>query len=333
VAYHLPERAVTNEDLQREHPEWDVAKIASKTGIKARRIAKVDETASDLGVKAAERLIERIGIDRRTIDALLFCTQSPDYALPTSACLMQDRLGLPTTCAAIDFNQGCSGYVYGLYLAKAMVASGSARNVLLVTGETYSKFIHAGDRSVRVLFGDAGSATLITAEAGGARIGAIRLGTDGSGASRLIVPAGGARTPACAGTSVETRDENGSVRTQEHLYMDGPELFTFTLKRVPEIVDRTLAAEGISRDQVQWYVFHQANTFMNNHLRTKLGVPRERAPLFLEDIGNTVSNTIPIVLREHGERFSRNDRVLLVGFGVGFSWGAACLQWGEVDLV
>jgi 3-oxoacyl-[acyl-carrier-protein] synthase III len=333
IAYHLPERRVTNEDLAAEHPDWDVARIASKTGILARRIAAPDETATDLAMRAAEKLLSALSLERDQIDAVLLCTQSPDYALPTSACLLQAELGLSTDCAALDFNQGCSGYVYGLYLAKALIASGEAKNVLLVTAETYSKYIHPGDRSVRVLFGDGASASLITATPGGARIGTVRVGTDGSGAERLIVPAGGARRPRCAETRIEARDENGSVRTPEHLYMDGPELFTFTLKRVPEIVDRTLTAQGLARGDVQWFVFHQANAFMNNHLRTKLGVPKDRAPLFLEQVGNTVSSTIPIVLREHGARFQPDDRVLLVGFGVGFSWGAAVLDWGKVALV
>ena len=261
------------------------------------------------------------------------CTQSPDYFLPTTACILQDRLGLGTGCAALDFNQGCSGYVYGLALAKGMIAGGVARTVLLVTAETYSKFIHPRDRSVRMLFGDGASATLVTAEGrGGARVGALSLGTDGSGYRNLIVPAGGARTPLCAATRVETADENGSVRTPEHLFMDGPELFAFTLKRVPEVVRATLAAAGTELGDVDWFVFHQANAFMNEHLRAKLKIPKAKAVSYLADVGNTVSSTIPLALCDAGRGFADGDRVMLVGFGVGYSWGAAMLDWGAVPL-
>jgi 3-oxoacyl-[acyl-carrier-protein] synthase-3 len=332
VAYHLPSRVVTNDELHRENPEWDVARIAAKTGIRARHVAAPDETAVDLGAAAAERLLDGAGIARESVDALLFCTQSPDYALPTSACVLQDRLGLRTSCAALDFNQGCSGFVYGLYLAKGLVASGLARRVLLVTADTYTKFIHPRDRAVRVLFGDGAAAALVSGAGDGARIGSLALGTDGSGYDRLIVPAGGARRPACAATREEVTDENGSVRSAEHLYMDGPALFNFTLRRVPEVVDAVLGAEGVARDAVHWWVFHQANAFMNQHLRAKLGIPKERAPLVLETVGNTVSSTIPIALRESAAQFAPGERVALVGFGVGFSWGAAVLEWGPVRL-
>lgn len=333
LAFALPEREVTNDDLQAEYPEWDMARVAAKVGIHARRIASPDETAADLGLEAARRLIDGLRIDSGTIDALLFCTQSPDYLLPTTACVLQDRLGLPTTCAALDFNQGCSGYIYGLWLANALVRSGSARRVLLITAETYSKLIHPRDRSVRVLFGDGASASLVTAEPGGARIGVCTLGTDGSGYDKLIVPAGAARRPACAATAIEVTDENGSVRTDAHLFMDGQELFSFTLKRVPEVVRATLARAGLSADAVDWYVFHQANAFMNEHLRTKLKIPKEKAPLYLERYGNTVSSTIPIALHGVGGQFCPGDHVMLVGFGVGYSWGAAMLEWGAVQLV
>jgi 3-oxoacyl-[acyl-carrier-protein] synthase-3 len=333
IAYALPAREVTNADLQAEHPDWDMPRVAEKVGIHARRIAAPDETAADLGFAAARRLIDGMGIDPASIDALLFCTQSPDYLLPTTACVLQDRLGLPTSCAAFDFNQGCSGYVYGLWLAKALVGSGEARRVLVVTAETYSKFIHPRDRSVRVLFGDGASATLVTDDPAGARIGACTLGTDGSGYENLIVPAGGARRPACAATRVEHTDENGSVRSAEHLFMDGPELFAFTLKRVPEVVRATLARARLDVDAVDWYVFHQANAFMNEHLRAKLKIPKSKAPLHLERFGNTVSSTIPIALHEAAPAFHAGDRVLLVGFGVGYSWGAALLDWGAVRRV
>jgi 3-oxoacyl-[acyl-carrier-protein] synthase-3 len=333
IACHLPDGVVSNEELQAQNPDWDLARLEKKVGIRQRHIAAPDETASDLGYAAAAKLLAGMEIDPATIDVLLFCTQSPDYFLPTTACILQDRLGLPTTCAALDFNQGCSGYVYGLFLAKGLVASGMARNVLLVTAETYSKFINPRDRSVRVLFGDGASATLINGDPAGARIGAVTLGTDGSGYQNLIVPAGGSRRPLAADTREEAEDENGSFRSAENLFMDGQELFLFTLKRVPEVVNATLKSDGAALEDVRWFVFHQANAFMNDHLRTKLRIAKERAPLCVEDCGNTVSSTIPLTLRSAGGEFAPGEKVMLVGFGVGYSWGASMLDWGRVALL
>lgn len=332
LASYLPPRVVTNADLAAENPSWDVARIESKVGIRARHVA-ADETAGDLALAAATRLLDAGGVDRASIDAVLLCTQSPDYLLPTTACVLQDQLGLSTRCAALDFNQGCSGYVYGLALAKGLISAGIARNVLLATSETYSKYCHPRDRSVRVLFGDAATATLVTAEPGGARVGAITLGTDGSGYRNLIVPAGGSRLARSEGTAVERTDEGGSTRSDDYLFMDGPELFAFTLKRVPEAVRTTLAAAQLEQGDVDWFVFHQANAFMNEHLRAKLRIPREKTLTRIADVGNTVSSTIPLALCSGAGQMSAGERALLVGFGVGYSWGAALLDWGNVRVV
>lgn len=332
ISYALPERVVANDELQRENADWDMPRIAEKVGIASRHIAAPDETSADLAYAAGRKLLDGAGIDSASIDCLIFCTQTPDYVLPTTACLLQHRLGLGTHVAAFDFNQGCSGYIYGLAIAKGFLAAGLARNVLLLTGETYSKLIHPRDRTVRVLFGDAGSATLLTAE-GGARVGAITLGTDGSGAENLIVPAGGFRRPRGGGTADEVTDDIGCTRTPEHLFMNGQAITTFALQRVPALIDSTLAQAGVAQGDVDRFVFHQANAFMNGRLRTRLKLPAEKVPNFIEGVGNTVVNTIPIVLREAGQEFAPGERVLVVGFGVGYSWGAALLEWGTVRLV
>jgi 3-oxoacyl-[acyl-carrier-protein] synthase III len=329
ISLYLPEKIVTNEQLQAENPDWDMPKIEAKVGIRSRHIAGREETASDLARIAGDRLLAASGVDRASVDFLLFCTQSPDYFPPASACVLQHRLGLNTSCAALDFNQGCSGYVYGLHLAQALINSGSARRVLLLTGETYSKFIHPRDRSVRVLFGDAGTATLIDREAGGARILPAILGTDGSGAENLIVPTGGSRQRAVSACK-EVTDESGCTRTDANLFMDGQELFLFTLRRVPELVRATLQHHQLTIEDVGWFIFHQANLFMNDHLRSKIGIPREKAPLAMEDVGNTVSNTIPLAIHRLGSQFRCNDKIMLIGFGVGYSWGSCVLDWKSV---
>ena len=332
LSFYLPKRVVTNQDLQAENPAWDMQRVGQKTGIESRRIAADDQTAADLAFAAAERLFADGTVRRDEIDYLLFCTQSPDYVLPASSCILQDRLGLSVHCGAIDFNQGCSGYIYGLQLANALVSSGTARNVLLLTGETYSKYIHPRDRSVRVLFGDAATATVISADKPGARIVATEVGTDGAGCNNLIVPIGGARRRSSTEFPQEFCDQNGSVRSAANLFMDGQELFAFTLKRVPALVDRLLKKTGLVAEEVDTYVFHQANAFMNEHLRTKMRLPKEKVPLLLSDVGNTVSNTIPLTLARIASQLSSGDKVMLVGFGVGYSWGACLLEWEEVEV-
>jgi 3-oxoacyl-[acyl-carrier-protein] synthase-3 len=330
IRTYLPSRKLTNEDLAREFGDWDVAKIYDKTGISVRSIAAPEQCASDLGVAAAELLFADGGIAREQIDFLLFCTQSPDHFLPASACIMQTRLGLPTSCGAIDFNQGCSGFVYGLALAKGLIESGTTENVLLITAETYSKYIHPRDRSVRTLFGDGAAAAWIGAvESDEERIGPFVLGTDGRGAHQLIVPAGATRMPATAETAVEQQDASGNTRSARNLYMNGPEIFTFTLREVPSLVERLLSRAGLLLEDVDFYVFHQANRFMLEQLRRKLRIPPEKFCINLENYGNTVSATIPMALDLAMERgqIATGAAVMVVGFGVGYSWAAALLKF------
>lgn len=329
IAYALPAGSLDNEQLAAEFADWTVDKIAAKTGIDQRWVAAPDECASDLGVQAARQLLTETGLAAADLDFVLFCTQSPDYFLPTTACLIQHRLGIPTSAGALDFNLGCSGFVYGLGLAKGLVESGQARNLLLITAETYSKFIHPADRSVRTLFGDAGAAALISTSADEGAIGPFVYGTDGSGGVNLIVPAGGCRLPLTAAAQVATADEQGNLRAPANLHMNGSEIFTFTLKAVPEAVSALLARTGDSIETIDLFVFHQANRFMLDHLRKKCRIPAEKFVLAYQHVGNTVSCTIPIALKE-AERAGQlrpGMRVMLVGFGVGYSWGACLIQW------
>lgn len=330
IEYVLPEKVVTNEDLVKEYPEWTVEKIAEKTGIDRRHVADEGECSSDLGVRAAEKLFATGVVSADAIDYLLFCTQSPDYFLPTTACTIQSRLGVPATAGALDFNLGCSGYVYGLGLAKGLIETGQAQNVLLITAETYSKFIHQGDRSVRTLFGDAGTATLISSvTSNNEAIGPFVYGTDGSGAKNLIVPAGGLRQPLCEETAVVCQDEQGNLRARENIYMNGSEIFTFTLVSVPKSVKALLDKSAQSLETIDLFVFHQANRFMLDHLRKKCKIPEEKFVLAYQNYGNTVSCTIPIALKEASlsGQLQKGMKVMLVGFGVGYSWGANLIEW------
>ena len=324
LAYTLPENEITNEQLVKEFPEWSVDKIADKVGINTRFVASENETSSDLAIKAAEKLfLENPNINKEDIDFVLFCTQSPDYFLPTSACIIQNKLGLPTTCGALDFNLGCSGYIYGLSLAKGLVLGGIANNVLLLTGETYSKYLHPKDKGNRTIFGDAGSATLISTE-GFAEIGNFSLGTDGKGAENLIVKTGGLR---CKSPMNDLAfDEKANPTSSDYLYMNGSEIFNFTIEAVPELVKNTLLKNKLTNDEIEGFVFHQANKFMLNFLRKKLKINEEKFHYYMSEVGNTVSSTIPIVLYEKLKNGELHGNILLGGFGVGYSWGGCVIN-------
>lgn len=329
IEYSLPQKVVTTQDLAREFPDWSVEKIESKTGIQERHITGQDEYASDLAVDAARKLFDSGACEPSAIDFIIYCTQSPDYFLPTTACLIQDRLGVPTTAGAYDFNLGCSGYIYGLGQAEGLIATGQASNVLLITAETYSKFIHPLDRSVRTIFGDAASATLVRAtESEAPFIGPFVYGTDGRGARNLIVPAGGIRQPRNEQTAVPSQDEQGNVRSADNLFMDGAEIFNFTLVSVPGAVERLLGRAALSADAIDLFIFHQANRFMLEHLRKKMKIPQEKFVISMSHCGNTVSSTIPIALKNIRDagRVPSGSLMMLVGFGVGYSWGATLLR-------
>lgn len=322
IAVHLPERVETIEQLRAEQPKWDLDLIVEKTGIRNRHIAEPHECASDLGVTAAEALFAEHGVDRRSIDFLLFCTQTPDYPLPTTACVMQHRLGLPTSAGALDFNLGCSGYVYGLSLADGLIRSGAARRVLLVTAETYSKYIDPADRSLRTIFGDGAAATLLEA-ADEPSLGSFVFGTDGSGANMLMVTRSGARPPE------DRAAPRRRHRWASELFMDGPALVDFAVESIPRMVEQVLDQAGLRRDQVDLYISHQATYMLLERLRQSLDLTGEQFPLALENYGNTVSSTIPIAMRDlrRESRLRPGKRALLIGFGVGLSW-AGCL-WRE----
>ncbi len=332
VNYVVPESRLTNDDLSAAFEGWSAEKIEQKTGIRERRIASPGECSSDLAFGAARRLFGTGVCGPCDVDFVLLCTQTPDYVLPTTACLLQERLGIPRTAGALDYNLGCSGYVYGLGLAKGLVETGQARRVLLLTAETYSKLIHPLDRSVRTLFGDAGAATLVEAtscEAEDLPIGPFVYGTDGTGAANLMVPKSGFREPPGAEDGTAAQDEQGNWRAPSQLYMNGAEIFNFSIRTVPACVSRLLEEAHIQTSDVDLFVFHQANRYMLEHLRRKMGIPQDRFVIAMSDTGNTVSATIPIALCEAAAagQLRHGMRVALVGFGVGYSWAAALVRW------
>jgi 3-oxoacyl-[acyl-carrier-protein] synthase-3 len=326
IATHLPERVLSNSELAALYPSWPADKIFEKTGIRERRIAADTETAADLAYEAAEKLFASGQCRREDVDFLILCTQAPDFVLPTSACILQHRLTLRRDIGAFDMNLGCSGFVYGLSVAAGLIAAGAANNVLLLTADTYSKYIHAGDKSVRTLFGDGAAATLIARSESGS-VGPFVFGTDGGGAHDLIVEAGGFRTPRSETTAIEAEDNTGNIRSRDHLFMNGANVMNFSLREVPRTFARLLELTGTTAGDVDHVVLHQANKFMLDALQRKLALPPEKVPRRYEDVGNTVSSTIPFVLADLQQNglMAPGTHIMLIGFGVGLSWAGASL--------
>ena len=247
INYYLPEKVLTNEELVKEFPEWSVDKVAQKVGVDSRHLASENETAGDMAEKAARKLFDEYNITPESVDFVMLCTQSPDYFLPSTACILQDRLGIPTSAGAFDYNLGCSGCIYGMAMAKGLVAAGIAKNVLLLTAETYNKYLHPCDKSNRSIFGDGAAACLISTE-GFAEIGEFVLGTDGSGANNLIVKSGAARQKESTGKFAE--DEEGHIWYDDYLYMNGGNVFNFTLEVVPVMMKEILEKNKLERNKL-----------------------------------------------------------------------------------
>lgn len=323
IEYYLPKKQLSNEELVNLFPEWTVDKIANKVGVNVRHIADESETASDMAVKAAEKLFDSSEVSREEIDFVILCTQSPDYLLPTSACIIQTKLGLRTDIGAFDFNLGCSGFIYGLAIAKGLVSANVAKNVLLLTAETYTKHLHPKDKGNRTIFGDAATATLIS-NTGFAEIGEFSLGTDGRGAENLIIKTGGMRD---SGKKDDLKfDENGNPVSSDYLYMNGSEIFMFTQKNVPIVFKDTLKRNNLTKEDLSLVIFHQANSYMLNFLRKKIKIGEEQFFVNMENIGNTVSNSVPIALYDAKKQDRLHGEILLCGFGVGYSWGGVTIS-------
>ena len=322
IAYYLPKKVLTNEQIAQLFPEWSAEKVANKVGITERHIAADEETATDMAYQAAENLFAQ-GVSRNVVDFIILCTQSPDYFLPSSACILQDRLRLSKKCGAFDFNLGCSGYEYGLAIAKGLIVANIAKNILLLTAETYTKYLHEQDKGNRTIFGDGASATLVSTE-GFAEIGEVVVGTDGSGAENLIVRSLGARHK--LPLMDEHIDDEGVMVSGDHLYMHGGNVFNFTADVVPPMVEKLLEKSLLKQDEVDLWVFHQANKYMINYLRKLLDIDKEKFYIYMQTVGNTVSSTIPIALCEARKEDRLHGNILLAGFGVGLSWGGVMLH-------
>lgn len=326
LASAVPQDILTVADDALNFGDADAKRISENTGVYKRYVASNGLCTSDLCVCAGERLLAELDWSRDSVDVLIFVSQTPDYLLPATSCSIQGRLKLSKRCAAFDVNMGCSGYTYGFWLASSLIAGGSAKRVLLLVGDTISRIVSPRDRATAPLFGDAGTATALESDMNAPRM-AFELGTDGSGQEHLIVPAGAFRQPRTQYTLQRTEREGGNIRSDEDLFMNGAEVFAFTLREVPKLIKSVIDTAGWSKEDVDAWVMHQANRFMLQHLIKRMQLPADKVVLAMEEFGNTSSASIPLAMTHSLSKRLRKERLnlVMVGFGVGFSWGAVAL--------
>ncbi|NLZ54225.1 MAG: ketoacyl-ACP synthase III [Thermoanaerobacteraceae bacterium] len=331
IACAVPKNIVGNENFEQYFSTEDIDKITKMTGVKTRHIADEDTCTSDLCIIAAKTLMKDLGWAPDRVDGIIFISQTPDYRLPATSCIVQDKLGISKECAAFDVNLGCSGYVYGLWMASSFIASGSLKRVLLLVGDTISKAISPNDHSTSMLFGDAGTATALEMDDSSSAMSFV-LRTDGKGCNNLIIPAGGYRNPVTQENLVRKVQPVGGIRSENDLYMNGGEIFNFTIKRVPSLIKELLSSNNLDINDIDYFVFHQANEFILMHLAKKLKLSLGQTPINIDRYGNTSSASIPLTITsELSEVLRYNKKKLaLIGFGVGYSWGGALVDLGPL---
>jgi len=319
---------LTNDEIAGRFEKWTSEKIFQKTGIHERRLSAKTETASDLAVNAAQKIFDSGIVNPADIDILVMCTQSPDHLLPSTACLVQDRLNLPRTTLSFDITLGCSGYVCGLSIVKSLLEGGNGCRALFLTGDTYTKYFHPMDEGVVPIFGDGATATYIDCTDSEKQdfLGPFVYGTDGKGGPNLMITAGACRMPGCL-ADPRGKTDPSKAGAPEYLHMKGAEIFTFTLKSVPEIMGRLFEKAGGTMEEIDMFIFHQANEYILKTLQKKLKIPDSKFLIEMADVGNTVSSSIPIAMDRAIEknRIHENMRLCIVGFGVGYSWAAGLL--------
>lgn len=331
ISYHLPDKVITNDDLAQEFPDLKIEDLTRLTGVRKRHIAADNETAGDLAFHAAEKLFAEHHIGSAEIDHIIFCAQGADYITPSTAVILQERLGISQDAGSLDINQGCTGYIYGLSVANGLISTGNAKNVLLLTSINVTELIHPKDKSNRAIFGDGAAATLISVneDSPESGIGDFVFGTDGKGFEAIIIKHGGARFPYNKFEAEDYADEAGNIRNDRCFYMNGAAVFTFSVEKVPLMIRQLLKKTGLNESDVDLYVLHQANQIILESIFRKMKIPKEKQYFQLENCGNTVSSTIPIALYHAiaDGRVKRGDTLILAGFGVGFSWAACTVKY------
>lgn len=337
----VPKKIVTPDFAYEKFERFDVDRIVGNIGALQKREASPGTTASDMCIAAAKPLVEALGWDPATIDAVVLVTMLGDHYLPASAHRAHEQLGLPPRCMVFDVNLGCSGWTHGMMIIQGLLASGLCRRALLLCGEMVTGFMkpyakdleHRSDLANCLLIGDAGTATALTSEGGPSQIRAAEYGADGSGFGQIIVQGGGARLP-WTPQLFERREEADETRRPIDLTLHGPQILTFAMKRVPALLQTTLDAAGWTRDEIDAYVFHQANKFMINFLRQRAKIPEDKVLLSIEEFGNTSSASIPLTMLTRGSAlFDKPAKWAMLGFGVGLSWSGLLLETNGVTTV
>lgn len=326
IEYYLPRKVVTNADLQAEFPHWDIAKIEKKSGVFKRHIAADDETALDLSIKACEKLFS--DVDKNLIDGIIYCTQSPDYIMPSNAFLLQRHFKLSINAFAFDFNHACTGYIYGLMMANSFIRSGTAKHLLLVNADTYSRYINPKDRSTRVLFGDGAAATLVEDSEEGKGVLDMEIATYGDGYDKFMIPAGGARLPKSDATGIEVIDQAGNIRSLDNIKMEGFSVWSFINSNVPDQIKKLVNRNKLELSDIDLFIFHQASLMTIDSLVKILNVEKEKVFINISEVGNTVSASIPIAVKDamNSGKFKNGQKVILSGFGVGLSYGTILIK-------
>jgi 3-oxoacyl-[acyl-carrier-protein] synthase-3 len=311
----------------------EAEKIAKMTGVRNRHVAPAGMCTSDLAYSAAVRLLDDLGWDRSSIDALIVVSQTHDYDAPATACCLQERLGIPKACAAFDMALGCSGYIYGLWVCSTLMSAGSVKRALFLAGDTISWVTSPQDRTTAFLFGDAGTATALERDEAAPPMSFV-LGTDGSGKDYLIEPGTGYRNRVTPDALERRPGPDGVPRSPLDVYMEGSEVFAFTLRQVPSLISELLAVSGWHMDQMDAFVPHQANLFMLQHLAKRLKIPAEKMVVSLDKYGNTSSASIPLAMSHRLTPRLRSEatNLILAGFGVGWSWGALAVTCGPMSM-
>ena len=327
IEYYLPETIVTNQNLQDDNPKWNLNKVAEKTGVYERHIAGEDETAFDLSLKACDKLFQRN--DKNHIDGIIYCTQSPDYIMPPNSFLLHNHFGLKNSVFAFDFNHACTGFIYGLAMAHAFITAGMANELLLVTTDTYSKYINKNDRSTRSLFGDGAASTIVKRSNERKGIIDIDLGSSGSGYDKFWIQAGGLRLPKSDSTSIEMDDGRGNKRSKNEIEMDGIGVWSFINSVAPKQINYILKRNKIEKYDIDQFIFHQASKMTLESIITLLKLEKEKVFINIHNIGNTVSASIPIALKDaiDQDKIDIGSKIVLSGFGVGLSYGTILMEF------
>jgi 3-oxoacyl-[acyl-carrier-protein] synthase III len=333
ISTAIPKDILDLSSLGSKYGVDEVKRIIASTGIEKVRVARPEQCASDLCTAAVNGLFEKLDIDPKTIDGIVFVSQTPDYKMPATSVLLQHRLGLSTNAVAFDINYGCSGFVYGLYQASMLIEAGGCERVLVCAGDVTTRLVHPEDRSVRMVFGDGGSAALIEKGEGNSN---FILRTDGSGKEHLVIPAGGSRLPISEATSISYEDKDGNKRNEESMYMNGMEIMSFVLREIPLMIEEILSLAEWKREEVGTYAFHQANQFMLDYLRKKMKLNKDSVPIAIASVGNTGSTSIPLMFSQLGQKLNKDtqlQKVICCGFGVGLSWAACSVDLSSTTLL